>query len=232
MEQIPTHSSNDSLKRIKQIQERLDLGIQPIIDSLALNVGHLLEAKGTLFNDSQILLSCDQIAFVLSVIPNQYRPSKKISLLYRASRDGWYFKDFHRLCDNQGPTIVLIKCRKGRVCGGYSRLPWTSPTYAGVLKPDKDATIFSVDYRQAFPVLDKNQAVFHHHACGPNFGNGVLRLYKEPMNCENGGGCYCEFQTETYRVAADHDGNSVMTGEGKSTFSCFTCKELEVYLIK
>ena len=31
------------------------------------------------------------------------------SLLYRASQDGWYARDFHSKCDNKGATVTLFK---------------------------------------------------------------------------------------------------------------------------
>lgn len=47
-------------------------------------------------------------------------------LLYRASRDGFSSYTFHNLCDNQGPTIVLIKTSYGTVFGGYASSAWGS----------------------------------------------------------------------------------------------------------
>lgn len=37
-----------------------------------------------------------------------------ISLLYSGSRDGWMSADFHRLCDNKGPTKSLFKIDNGK----------------------------------------------------------------------------------------------------------------------
>ena len=45
-------------------------------------------------------------------------------LLYRASRDGWETTDFHRLCDEKGPTVVIVKVDNGRLCGGYCSIGW------------------------------------------------------------------------------------------------------------
>ena len=33
----------------------------------------------------------------------------KTELLYRMSKDGESYDDFHNLCDNKGPTLTLIK---------------------------------------------------------------------------------------------------------------------------
>ncbi|CAF1592627.1 unnamed protein product [Adineta ricciae] len=42
---------------------------------------------------------------------------KDWKLLYKASRDGFHCKDFHRLCDNQGATITVIRTKQGYICG-------------------------------------------------------------------------------------------------------------------
>jgi len=41
------------------------------------------------------------------------------NLLYKGNRDGFNAKDFHRLCDNQGPTITIIRTRQGKIFGFY-----------------------------------------------------------------------------------------------------------------
>ena len=45
------------------------------------------------------------------------------NLCYRASRDGWRGQDFHRHCNDIGPTVVLIKVNK-YIFGGYSDQTW------------------------------------------------------------------------------------------------------------
>lgn len=47
-------------------------------------------------------------------------------LLYRGSRDGFTHKAFHSLCDNQGPTIILIRSSQEQVFGGYASVSWNS----------------------------------------------------------------------------------------------------------
>ena len=154
-------------------------------------------------------------------------------MIYRASRDGWRVKDFHAKCDAKGTTVTLIKCKSGRVCGGFTRVPWSSPSFTGCFKYDPQAFVFSVDYRNRFAPKDSLQAVWHHHACGPNFGGGALRVFKDPMDMDGAGGSYLNSPAEgSYQIPPDSDGNSVLTGEGRHTFSCFTCAEIEVYRIK
>jgi hypothetical protein len=49
----------------------------------------------------------------------------KWNLCYRASRDGMSAKDFHKHCDNKGPTVVLVKANDC-ICGGYTDQNWES----------------------------------------------------------------------------------------------------------
>ncbi|XP_028392215.1 uncharacterized protein LOC114516827 [Dendronephthya gigantea] len=44
-------------------------------------------------------------------------------LCYRASRDGWKGEDFHRKCDEVGPTVTLVKCGIN-VFGGFTDQSW------------------------------------------------------------------------------------------------------------
>ena len=74
----------------------------------------------------------------------------KAELLYRLSRDGEKYETFHRLCDNQGPTVVLTKLSDGDILGTYSPINWDNKTeiycsqihgpesYFLCFKPDKN----------------------------------------------------------------------------------------------
>ncbi|CAB4017839.1 Hypothetical predicted protein, partial [Paramuricea clavata] len=44
-------------------------------------------------------------------------------ICYRASEDGWGSADFHRKCDDVGPTVTLIKCGTN-VFGGFTDQSW------------------------------------------------------------------------------------------------------------
>lgn len=59
---------------------------------------------------------------VMSWLPT----SATCSLLFRATADGKTPTDFHRCCDNKGPTLVVIQSGE-YICGGYTSKSWTSP---------------------------------------------------------------------------------------------------------
>ena len=71
--------------------------------------------------DSLIVTEQASLAFVHSLLNG-----KSLNLLYRGSRDGWKYVDFHSRCDNKGATLTLFKTDDGRVCGGYTAESWES----------------------------------------------------------------------------------------------------------
>ena len=60
-----------------------------------------------------------------SALKSWLPPNATCSLLYRASTNGSTPTDFHRCCDNKGPTLVLIKSGK-YIFGGYTSQSWES----------------------------------------------------------------------------------------------------------
>jgi hypothetical protein len=52
-----------------------------------------------------------------------------LQLLFRGSRDGWNAKIIHSKIDDHGPTITIIKTRKGKIFGGFASVPWESSCY-------------------------------------------------------------------------------------------------------
>ena len=60
-----------------------------------------------------------------SALQSWLPPNATCSLLYRASTDGNTPSDFHRCCDNKGPTLVLIKSGE-YIFGGYTSKSWES----------------------------------------------------------------------------------------------------------
>jgi hypothetical protein len=59
-----------------------------------------------LFEDSKIITNFSASFSIYSFF--DLKPTT-LSLLYRASRDGFSASDFHKACDNKGPTLVIIK---------------------------------------------------------------------------------------------------------------------------
>ena len=60
-----------------------------------------------------------------SALQSWLPPNATCSLLFRASTDGNTPADFHRCCDNKGPTLVVIKSGE-YIFGGYTSKSWQS----------------------------------------------------------------------------------------------------------
>jgi len=83
-----------------------------------------------------------------------------LRLLYRAGLHGWTANKFHELCDDQGPTITVMKSEAGKVFGGFTNTSWESPASKKWGKPDCEAFIFSIDRLKVYPVINSASAVY------------------------------------------------------------------------
>ena len=98
--------------------------------------------------------------------------SKKpfFKLIYSATRDGSYPKDFHRKCDNKGPTITLIKTNDNRKFGGYISKNRQYGNENEVSEKDKNAFIFTINKRKKYNIKNENTNAFSYSSIrGPNF---------------------------------------------------------------
>ena len=114
---------------------------------------------------------------LLTNIESSSSPSSSrlsVSVIYRASRDGWNVSDFHDKCDGKGATITVVRCGQ-YLFGGFTRIPWSS---SGNFKQDPSSFLFSLEgppdtNRQPTKLKgnpDIRQHVFHDSRCGPTFG--------------------------------------------------------------
>lgn len=62
------------------------------------------------------------------------------SLLFRATKDGFTKRKFHRKCDNKGPTVCIIKTEDGDIIGGYTEESWSGDDE---FKIDRKAWLFT-----------------------------------------------------------------------------------------
>ena len=45
---------------------------------------------------------------------------------------GYSSYDFHKYCDNAGPTLILIKTTKDKIFGGFTPLNWKEENEKGI----------------------------------------------------------------------------------------------------
>ena len=96
--------------------------------------------------------------------------SIKAKLLYRKSIDGDSYEIFHKLCDNKGPTLILIETDRGYKFGGFTSLNWDKSNKE---KSDDWTFIFSLNLMEKFSrkFNNKKRSIYCSELLGPCFGN-------------------------------------------------------------
>jgi len=86
-----------------------------------------------------------------------------MKLLMRSTEDGFTAEKFHRLCDNMGPTLTVVKSNNSefgedQIFGGFTTLSWQSPSINQDM-PDKRAFLFSLDHETIHPIKQSQSAI-------------------------------------------------------------------------
>ena len=105
-----------------------------------------IEGNALLSNESKLVVTTEQKAFLERVIPDTY-----LQLLFRASDHKWSAKEFHNRCNNKGPTVTIVKSSVGRLSGGFAKTSWQSKKEG--YQDDPHAFLFSIDSELTFPCI-------------------------------------------------------------------------------
>ena len=136
-------------------------------------------------------------------------------LLFSTSKNGFEPSEFHKLCDNKGPTIIFIETTKGYIFGGYTELDWDiSSSY----KTDESTFLFSINNKSKYTRRNKQCSIYCRKDLAPSFGgDGNPDIYCMG-SCKRGNIC----SQNTFATKEE-----LNNGE-----SSFEVKEMEVYQIK
>ncbi len=92
--------------------------------SLASFRGKSKSAPGFIFASS--VLQTRHLSIVESLLGLNSVPNKTLTLLYRASRDGFTAAAFHSRCDSFADVFFAMKAPSGHIATGFSSAKWTS----------------------------------------------------------------------------------------------------------
>ena len=175
-----------------------------------------------LFLDSVVLSAVpsptlDAFTILLSEALPAVRCSK---LLFRSSRDGATAAAFHSRCDDEGPTLTLIKDTDGNVFGGYTAVVWGSYDGWDYLN-DRTAFLLTVVNPHADPPALFASKVYGYKfyctsSCGPVFGDLAVSGAFDKGSSNIG--------KRSYVNATRHSDDTVLTGA-----FYFTPVEVEVW---
>ena len=115
--------------------------------------------KSKLIKNEQILLLKEWLPFDKNKI--------RCKLLYDARRDGDDASTFHSLCDNKESTLTVISTSDKKIIGGFLSKPFGGNKY---LISDNKAFLFSLNYNEKYPSLNKGNNYVDRNDMGPIFG--------------------------------------------------------------
>lgn len=143
--------------------------------------------------DSTIITSTSVIQLLAKWLNLQRNDSLK--LLYRGSKHGFDVKSFHALCDDKGPTLVVIRNEKGERFGGYTSEAWSSAREN--FRDSEGSFLFSVDKKITCPVKAnvKKFAIWVDKSKGPTFGEGFDLSVADNSNKSQKSFCNYPFST-------------------------------------
>eukprot|EP01052_Picozoa_sp_SAG31_P032813 SAG31_NODE_3637_length_4035_cov_1.699695_2_plen_723_part_00 len=135
-----------------------------------------------------------------------------MKLLYRASRDGWSGRQFHAKCDNQGPTLTIIKCTGGYIFGGFLDASWVSNNQP--IASAGKAFLFTLNNPVGLaptkmPVTHASQAGGNNNIYGPCFGTNYDMCVADSANSNSNS--YTNVGS-AYQLPHGQVANSFLTG--------------------
>ncbi|KAG9305343.1 hypothetical protein G9A89_007838 [Geosiphon pyriformis] len=175
-------------------------------------------------------------------IRSEYQVRNDFNLLLRGSRDGFTPANFHRLCDNKGATVSVIKVKgTGQLIGGYNPHSWHSG-YG--IKDGTGSFIFSLgDGKAGKAKLSKfvgSCGPFSGSNHGPSFGDDNICLYGDDFKSSHY--CYCKKTRDYEHVIMPGSENQQMNffveeyevfqiTKKKNSFNLFDYKSFEDYIM-
>jgi len=121
---------------------------------------------------NKIIKNVDEANTLLGWIDKKPNIILKVKLLYSPTLEENSWQDFHKYCDNKGPTIVLCEeLTKGRRFGGYASISWDLKNQQ---YRDNDSFLFSLDNNKKYTGRDKYIYTGPKH--GIHFGYANLAL--------------------------------------------------------
>lgn len=158
---------------------------------------------------------------------------QNIELLYRASRDHMTHTNFYDICNEEGPTIVLVKNKKDNIFGGYASVSWNNKNKKITEFNAPDSFLFTLTnihntIPAKFPSYKSGYEIRNYFNCGPAFGSGTDLGIQEYGNniCGRGWSWFPHSFQDTLGF-----GKSIFTGDLDNNNAIFEIKEVEVFKV-
>ena len=144
----------------------------------------------------------------------------QFQLLFRMSENGTKSEDFHKLCDNKGPTLTLIRTTKQRIFGGFTPLSW-GKAGSGIKDPSNQTFIFSCDLNKKYDIIKLQEQAINRSNDGPKFGDCDIKIENNMKNGVSFANSNCNFLSNN---------NLELTG-GHGDSEKFETDEIEIFKV-
>jgi len=162
----------------------------------------------------------------LATMYDKDKPSRW-DLIYKGKKDGLSGYNFHAKCDNQGPTMTVVRVSGNKyIMGGFTALNWGgNRSY----QSDNKAFLFSLVGNRGKPVKLVSSGDAHsisdQSANGPSWGSGHnLHLYQQMNSNSNYASTGTSFRPEDPSIQYTQD---LLAGAYN-----FTVEDIEVFKLK
>ena len=128
--------------------------------------------------------------------------------IFTMSINGSMSKDFHKHCDNEGPTLILVKTTKNKIFGGFTPLDWDM---SGIDKIDENnqTFIFSLNLMKKYDMINKEKsAICCNKEYGPSFGVSDFFIESNMKKGETYANDITNFISNSNLELTDSEGNN------------------------
>ena len=125
--------------------------------------------------------------------------------------------DFHKYCDDKGPTLTIVKTTKNKIFGGFTPLNWNNK-WGGIKDEFNQTFIFSLNLMKKYDMIDRIKDAIYCDNHDPHFGPADFKLND---NLKTGVTKYCNFLSN----------NNLELIEGKGDHEDFEVEELEIFKV-
>ena len=177
--------------------------------------------------ESKILSESEEVSLFFSLKEKFKKGQERImdiALLYRASEHEYSASAFHKLCNNKGPTLVIVQNDIDYIFGGFTNCEWKSDMSKDINKKD-----FLLSVKPKVKLYGMNEAkmtsitrtIWRYPGWGPLFGDGHDLWIATECNKRKNNGC----NTATFDIVSKE-----FCGYGDN--HTFLVQDYEVFSIK
>ena len=218
------NENNQIKKRIEKLEDYIKIKNKDEPNNLV-NQNKIQHNNFYDFDKSNIFKNNNEKSKILDWISEKGKV-QQINLLFKSKEDGDRAATFYEKCSCEGPTLSLIKNKKGVRLGGFTKCEWKNED---IIIEDQDAFLFSLDYLEKYKILKPCYAI----SCATDgfyliFGNNLdgcgIYLDEDRFNFKNKPPLLLKenHSTKVYDIPS----NFYLTGE-----SCSEVEEIEVFQI-